>query len=67
MAESSPISSFVSISFNGKGAKVKSFVTASRTKSTIIKIEIEATNSWELQDSLRQLHAAQHPGQDEIL
>lgn len=46
--------------------KVKSFATVSRPKSTIVKVEFEVTNSWALHDLLRQLHAAQHPGQDEL-
>lgn len=46
--------------------KVKSFATASRPKCTSVKVEFEVTNSWALQDLLRQLHAAQHPEQKDI-
>ncbi|WP_300113364.1 hypothetical protein [Sphingobium sp.] len=46
--------------------KVKGFSTASRPKATSVKVEFEVTNSWALEDLLRQLHAGQHPQQDQI-
>lgn len=57
----------VSIFASRHHVKVKSFVTASRPKATMVKVEFEVTNSWALEDLLRQLHAAQHPNQDDIL
>lgn len=45
--------------------KVKAFVTASRPKCTSVKVEFEVSNSWALEDLLRQLHAWQHPEQGE--
>lgn len=46
--------------------KVKSFSTASRPKATSVKVEFEVTNSWALEDLLRQLHAGKNPEQDSI-
>ncbi|SCW55923.1 hypothetical protein SAMN02927924_01345 [Sphingobium faniae] len=55
------------ISADRPHTKVKSFATVSRPKSTIVKVEFEVSNSWALNDLLRQLHAAKNPGQDEII
>lgn len=62
----SNVNSGALIHFDRSTVKVKSFATVSRPKSTIVKAEFEVTNSWALHDLLRQLHAAQHPGQDSI-
>jgi hypothetical protein len=45
--------------------KVKSFATASRAKCTAVKVEFEVTNSWALEDLMRQLHSAKTPDQDQ--
>jgi sigma54-dependent transcription regulator len=59
--------SHIGIYADRRFVKVKSFATASRPKSTSVKVEFEVTNSWALEDLIRCLHAAQHPKQDEIL
>lgn len=56
----------ISIFAERANVKVKAFATASRPKCTSVKVEFEVTNSWALEDLLRQLHAARHPNQDEI-
>lgn len=47
--------------FPSDAAKVKSFSTASRAKATVITVQIECFEAYELGNILRQLHEAQHP------
>lgn len=54
------------ISADRRHVKVKTFVTASRPKCTSVRVEFEVTNSWALEDLLRNLHAAKNPEQDSI-
>lgn len=51
---------FISL-HRGRGTIVKSFKTGSRAKSTVVSIEIEVTDPYELGMLLQQLHEAKHP------
>lgn len=55
-----------SIYADRRHVKVKSFATASRPKCTSVKVEFEVTNSWALEDLLRNLHTAKNPEQDSL-
>ncbi|MGE4321746.1 MAG: hypothetical protein AB7E60_01800 [Sphingobium sp.] len=44
-----------------RGTTVKSYKTASRAKSTVVTIEIDVTDPYELATLLHDLHEAKHP------
>jgi hypothetical protein len=54
------MSDYCHIMFERQAGKVKSFSTASGSKSTRLTIVLEITDSYALSNLLRELHEAQH-------